>query len=505
MAHEAAASSAERLLMVVDHLRADVLAQETMLEDELERLHPIHQRGGRNLAHYLAVRQHDIRDLQVDLARLGLSSLGRMEGSVLFTLNAVERALRSLSGTAQSSSPGAPPPTTLDSAAAELASRADALMGPASSRETRIMVTLPISATEELVTALVSRGANAVRINCAKGTEKDWRRLIGWVRAAEARFERSCRVLCDLAGPNPRTVETGKERERVARVRPGDHFLLVRDKGDVSGSKQRRRELGVVACTLPEVVHSLTPGQRVFYDDGRMAGVVREVDEGGVLVEVTFARKGRVKLRGDKGLNFPDSELGLPSLTEKDRVDLEVVARHADMVGLSFIRRPKDVEFLQQELRRLAAENTAIVLKIETKAAFNELPRLLLTAMQSPNVGVMVARGDMAVEMGFGRLAEAQEEVLWVCEAALIPVIWATQVLESLNKTGVPSRGEVTDAAMAGRAECVMLNQGRHVLEVLTFLRDVLERMRAHQDKKRSLLRRLHISELPPSPPTPGT
>jgi pyruvate kinase len=114
--------------------------------------------------------------------------------------------------------------------------------------------------------------------------------------------------------------------------------------------------------------------------------------------------------------------------------------------------------------------------------------------MRSPRVGIMVARGDMAIEMGFERLAEAQEEILWLSEAAFVPVIWATQVLEGLNRTGVPSRAEVTDAAMASRAECVMLNQGKHLLEASSFLHNVLERMEQHQQKKRAMLRRLRIS-----------
>ena len=103
----------------------------------------------------------------------------------------------------------------------------------------------------------------------------------------------------------------------------------------------------------------------------------------------------------------------------------------------------------------------------------------------------MIARGDLAVECGFERLAEVQEEILWVCEAAHMPVIWATQVLETLAKTGLPSRAEITDAAMGERAECVMLNKGPHILDAMRTLDDILRRMQAHQSKKRPLLRAL--------------
>jgi pyruvate kinase len=114
--------------------------------------------------------------------------------------------------------------------------------------------------------------------------------------------------------------------------------------------------------------------------------------------------------------------------------------------------------------------------------------------MRGEPFGVMIARGDLAIECGYERLAEVQEEILWICEAAHTPVIWATQVLEGLAKTGVPSRAEVTDAAMAERAECVMLNKGPFVREAVRSLDDILRRMQSHQLKKRAMLRPLHVA-----------
>ena len=117
---------------------------------------------------------------------------------------------------------------------------------------------------------------------------------------------------------------------------------------------------------------------------------------------------------------------------------------------------------------------------------------MLLAAMRSDApVGVMIARGDLAVEAGYERLAELQEEILWICEAANVPAIWATEVLDRLAKTGRPSRAEITDAAMAERAECVMLNKGPRIVEAVAVLDDILRRMADHQRKKFSLLRPL--------------
>jgi pyruvate kinase len=117
--------------------------------------------------------------------------------------------------------------------------------------------------------------------------------------------------------------------------------------------------------------------------------------------------------------------------------------------------------------------------------------------MAAPAAGVMIARGDLAVECGYERMAEVQEEMLWACESAHVPVVWATQVLETLAKTGLPSRAEITDAAMGGRAECVMLNKGPHILDAMRTLNDILRRMQAHQSKKRPLLRALKAWDLP--------
>ena len=135
------------------------------------------------------------------------------------------------------------------------------------------------------------------------------------------------------------------------------------------------------------------------------------------------------------------------------------------------------------------------MLKIETPQAFDNLPGLLLQALHSRCAGVMIARGDLAVECGFERLAEVQEEILWFCEAAHLPVIWATQVLEGLAKTGLASRAEITDAAMGERAECVMLNKGPHIVEAVQVLDAILKRMQAHQSKKRSMLRHLKLAD----------
>jgi pyruvate kinase len=279
------------------------------------------------------------------------------------------------------------------------------------------------------------------------------------------------------------------EVEQVHRVDDGDHLTLTRALDPapptVAGSRHR------IGCTLPEVFAQAKQGERVWLDDGKIGAVIVRVTSDEIDLRITDVRPGGVNLKAGKGINFPDTDLRLDALTDKDLDDLDFVAEHADMVNLSFVRHPADIEQLQAELERRDATDVGIVLKIENVAAFQHLPELLLTAMRSPKAGVMIARGDLAVEVGFERLAEVQEEILWACEAAHVPVIWATQVLDTLARTGQPSRAEITDAAMSERAECVMLNKGPHITDAIHTLDSILTRMQQHQHKKRSLLRRL--------------
>jgi pyruvate kinase len=172
---------------------------------------------------------------------------------------------------------------------------------------------------------------------------------------------------------------------------------------------------------------------------------------------------------------------------------------NADLVGLSFVQSAADVVAFQAEAALHSTEATRISLvgKIETPRAVANLPEIIIAAAGRQPFAVMIARGDLAVEMGFERVAEMQEEILWLCEAAHVPVIWATQVLEGLVKEGLPSRGEMTDAAMAGRAECVMLNKGPNIAAAVSTLDGLLRRMAQHQVKKTPTLRALRAWAAP--------
>jgi pyruvate kinase len=607
----------EELIQQLSSIRAELVCMAAESEGALLQLHPRYQASAQNLLHYLALRRRDLRPLQMQLARRGLSSLGRAESHVLATLDAILELLHQAMQRPWRPSPQRSPAIEFEAGQRLLAEHTEALFGPPpQGRGVHVMVTMPSEAAEDpsLLYNLLQRGMDCMRINCAHDDASAWSRMIEHLRRAEQTTGRSCRILMDVAGPKLRTgpvepgpaavavlppkdalgrvtrparvwlsaqeaprsplsdadaclpvprdwlaqlvvgdrvtfvdarrarraltvvdatgegcwAEAGKNayiapgtilrirrkgsdsarveatvgdlpaQERVIPLQQGDLLILTRSMAigrpatlDSRGQVLSPASLG---CTSPELFEDVRRGEQIWFDDGKIGGVIERVDADRVHVRITQTRARGGKLRSDKGINLPDSQLRLAAVTPGDVEALGFMVRHADIVALSFANDVDDVQLLHEHLARSGDRRPAVVLKIETRRGFENLPAMLFEAMKAPCCGVMIARGDLAVECGFERMAEVQEEILWLCEAAHVPVIWATQVLESLAKDGLPSRAEITDAAMGHRAECVMLNKGPHITGAVEALDDILRRMEGHQSKKRSMLRELNLA-----------
>jgi len=582
--------------------------------EELAQVHPDFQESARNLIAYVAMRRVDIRDLQEQLAYLGLSSLGSAERNVMASIRAVRNALCKIS--ADTDFDPDTERSNFEHSEQRLQKHIYDMLGHGEDgRDVRIMVTLPTEAADEysLVRNLLVAGMNIARINCAHDDENVWLSIVGNIDKAKLETDRECRIMVDLTGPKlrtgalkagpgvvvirpkrdaagrviaPRRVRfvpqktwwslksgtavpvpqqciddaeigdvvmfrdtRGKKRRlnvvgkdgkglrlecrRKAFVAAGAEFRLRhKDSGEIStyhvgslppsyvpillragdtlilhrdptpgepaayGADGSVIEFAHISCSQPDVFRYVVVDDPIRLNDGKIEGAVRSVSDAELSIEITHAKPTGSRLRGDRGINFPRSDIQLQGLTDTDRANLEFVAAHADAVSLSFVKKPSDIIALQSALEQYSTRPIGIIIKIETVAAFKELPRLLLATMRSYPAGVMIARGDLAVECGWERLAEIQEEILWMCEAAQMPVIWATQVLERKTKTGQPSRAEITDAAMSQRADCVMLNKGPHVLAAIEMLDQILRLMQAHQHKKSPKLRKLSISEI---------
>lgn len=294
------------------------------------------------------------------------------------------------------------------------------------------------------------------------------------------------------------TIEGLPPKESFSLVRPGDIlFVSLTDEPGKAALHDINDELltpGRVSLAIPEVFRDVRLGEPISFDDGRISGLVEKCEPALLQIRITHTRNPVEKLEGRRGINLPDTSLKLPALSAKDKEDLEFAVRHSDLVGLSFTNRPADVRTLRGALKTLGREDIGVVLKIETKMGFSNLPAILLEALKLPACGAMIARGDLAVECGFNRLSEVQEEMLWICEAAHVPVILATQVLEGLTKYGHVTRAEITDAAMAQAAEAVMLNKGSHIVEAVEMLNEILQREQKNHRKKHYPMRKMRLA-----------
>ena len=442
-----------------------------------------------NLAHYVALRQRDLRPLQQDLPSWGLSSLGRSEGRVLPNIDAILATVGALTGMPASVVPTRPTVEQFGLGDRLLDEETERVLGPKpESRDTRIMVTLPtVAATEpELLRTLIANGMDVARINCAHDRSQEWLAMVTHIREGAAAVGRPCRVHLDLAGPKLRTTGVSLPSDD-GRLRVGDRMILGKT------GHSRAADIAHCGCSHPEIFAELGVGDEIWFDDGKLGSRVSETGKGMAVLVVTQARRRGERLRAGKGINIPCRNLRIPHLTDDDRDNLVWMLPHVDSVGLSFVRHPSDIAEFQDYLESLGRDfrSTPLIVKIETAQAVEHLPEIIARGTGRQPLGLMIARGDLAVEIGLCRLAEMQEEILWLAEAGHVPVVWATQVLERVVKKGRSSRGEVTDAAMGERAECVMLNKGAYVAEGVAVLHDVLQRMQGHLHKKTPLLRAL--------------
>ena len=587
-------------------LRASLLAlikaiddEETALRGSIDAALPKHRLSAANLAHYIGMRKQDVHRLQLELAAVGLSSLGRSEGHVRDTLLRLVAWLAGAHGDAMI------PDTDerLDWAKAEriLHANTRALFGPRPhDRHVYIMVTAPDAeeATGAWADELLKSGADILRINGAHESPEEWKAITAMFKAHAFTLGKPGRVVVDMPGPKLRTeirqpesavlhlrrtkdhlgrtvaptrVEIVSEYEGGAQIPVPAHWLAQLQKGDIivmidpagrersiviDGPAESRlpatceRSLYIMpglplawyrgdtfmeegrtgmlpglpgelrlkagdafvinesgqsddparpalAFPDPHLLAQVRAGERVVLDDSRIVAVVEAAFPDRLLCRVQRALKSPTRLRSGKGVAFPDSELVLGQLGPQDEAVLKFALEHADGVNVSFVNSATDVAVVAKRLREAGKPGFGMTLKLETRAAMLNLPAILFEALKYDTVGIMIARGDLAVELSFERLAEMQEELLWFGEACHIPVIWATQVLDTVAHSGLPTRAEITDAAMSMRAECVMLNKGTFLPMAARMLADIICKMETHQYKKRSLYRQLSVARGP--------
>lgn len=345
-------------------------------------------------------------------------------------------------------------------------------------RKVKILATLgPKSSNGEMIARLVQAGADAFRVNMSHGDHKGHADTIAAIRAAERNCGRPIAILCDLQGPK---LRVGTFRDGRAVIRHGAHFTL--DRKDEPGDENR------VCLPHPELFGILEKGQRLLVDDGKLRLRVLRAGEDEILCS---AEVGGV-ISDRKGVNVPDAIVPVPALTEKDRRDLAfAVEKGADWIGLSFVQRPEDVA----EARRMMGGYGALMAKIEKPSAITRLDEII-----ELSDGIMVARGDLGVELNPEDVPPLQKRIIEKARATGKPVVVATQMLESMIESPMPTRAEVSDVANAvyDGADAVMLSAetavGEWPIEAVT----IMDRIAGKVERDATYGERIHIAETLP-------
>src|SRR5262245_30001701 len=335
---------------------------------------------------------------------------------------------------------------------------------------TKIVATIgPASRSPAVLRRLIEAGVNVFRLNFSHGTHEEHSTVLADVRAISRETGRQAGILQDLCGPKMRL---GPIPGDLVECPLGEEFdLVARPTGDGA------REL---TCSYSELPNDLKPGETVLFADGTVAMTVTNVAAGRARLRVTLP--GR--LRSRQGLNLPGSELAVKCLTDKDLRDLDWAARHAgdvQFVGLSFVRSPEDVAWLRRELeaRKCPAK---VVVKIEKPQAVRHLE-----AIVAATNGVMVARGDLGVEMDVQRVPAIQKRVIGLCNQAHRPVITATQMLNSMEHSSRPTRAEASDVfnAVLDGTDAVMTSGetavGEYPVEAIATMRQICAEAEAYR------------------------
>ena len=348
-------------------------------------------------------------------------------------------------------------------------------MLPPRSRKVKILATLgPASSDPAMIRQLMLAGADAFRINMSHGDQQQKAKLVQGIRALEKEFGRPTTILFDLQGPK---LRVGQFRGGKAVLEAGASFLF--DQHDKPG------DAGRVQLPHPELFDAVRPGTNILIDDGKIRLNVIEVSDGEIVCEVKVG--GTVS--DNKGVNVPDVLVPIPALTDKDRDDLKfALEQRADWIALSFVQRPEDVA----EARTLIGDRAALLAKIEKPAAVDRLNDIVALAD-----AVMVARGDLGVELPPEQVPPLQNKIVATARQYGKPVVVATQMLESMISSPTPTRAEVSDVAKAiyDGADAVMLSAesaaGKYPCEAV----QMMDRIAISVERDPSYQERIHFTQ----------
>lgn len=310
-------------------------------------------------------------------------------------------------------------------------------------KRARIVCTIgPACDNEKTLGQMIVAGMDVARLNFSHGSHTQHEATLHAIRNAEKFWHKPIAVLQDLCGPK---IRTGKMKEGQVQLYLGERIIIQKD--EIEGTAER------ISTITPEIIDDLQPGDPILLDDGLLELKVIESLENEVACEIVIGGT----LKSSKGINLPGTSLSLPSVTEKDWQDLDWALRHSvDYVALSFVRTAGEITAIQEYIKKSGKRDLRVIAKIEKPEAVNNIKEIIAVAD-----GIMIARGDMGVELPAPRVPRIQQEIIQLCWEMNTPVITATQMLDSMTINSRPTRAEVTDVstAIGEGTDAVMLSQ----------------------------------------------
>ncbi len=347
--------------------------------------------------------------------------------------------------------------------------RSGSIEDPRYYRHTKIIVTIgPSTESDERLEALIRRGVDVMRLNMAHGDQAWVRELVHRIRSISTRLGRDVAIMMDVKGPE---IRTGGVREPLS-LQVGDRVRLWANRSTPADGSVGPDGIPAITVNYPDLPREVEVGTTVLVDSGLLRWKVIERDDDSVCCEALTPGT----LGSRRHINLPGVKVNLPALTEKDEADLRAgVEVGIDFVALSFVREAEDVRTLRTFLRQLGSK-ARVIAKIEEQAGVRNMDQIVQEAD-----AIMVARGDLGIEIDYYRLPLVQSQLVRACQAEGKPVIIATQLLESMIQSPMPTRAEISDVsnAVRERADAVMLSgettTGKYPLESVEVLKNIIE------------------------------
>ncbi|MBS4189620.1 hypothetical protein KHA94_05265 [Bacillus sp. FJAT-49705] len=428
-----------------------------------------------NLIAYLSLRNNDLSKIQSNLLQEGLASFHDIHPHVQYS---IQKMLNNLN------KKDIQKKYLLDTHLSNQINeeRVKRLFG---SKIPSIMVTLHSSMIDnpKIIKDLLYHGMSIARINCAHDSPQIWKKLVQHVRDAEkeiGRDEPQCKIHMELAGPKIRVKKiiepeytSAVDEKPYFKVVPGDYITIIKKNHALNSITDQTK---VITINVTGALTNVRLKDSIYFHDGKIVGEICSITDDWVRIKILYTNKKMAKLREEHGINLPDSFVHfiLSAITEEDLKNLPIIYDLSDSIGLSFVHFPRDLAKFRMHLDSLPQKKISVIAKIETKEAVQNLSKIIIEGLAFDSFGIMIARGDLAVELGLNQLAFIQEEILNLCRAAHTPIIWATGVLENQTKKGMPLRSEITDAYMGLRADCIMLNKGEFIIESVKTLNELI-------------------------------